>query len=283
MRYLKKGKTTIVDTNEGKYVLKDKIHNEHIYEYLNSRSFNYYPKNISSNSDDYDIFEYIENYSIPQEQKAVDLIDLVALLHNKTTHYKEVTEDDYKKIYEDITNNILYLESYYNDLITIIDTKVYTSPAEYLFARNYSKLLASLLFCKDELEKWYEIVKKSQKKRLVVIHNNLKLEHFFRNNNSYLISWNKSRIDSPIFDLYKLYKNDGLNIEFSSLLKRYERSYPLLEDERKLLFILMSMPDNIEFIGNEYDSCMKVSNMIDYIYKTESIISPYYTKKEEPK
>ena len=280
-RYEKNGRAFFVDTNNGRYVVKEKAKNEEIYYYLNSRSFNYYPKNLSNNEDDYDIFDYIEEYSIPEQQKMLDLIDIVSLLHNKTTHYKEITEDEYKKIYEDITNNIVYLEGYYNDLITIIDTKVYPSPSEYLLQRNITKLFSALEFCKEELESWYEKVKNSQKKRLVIIHNNLRLEHFLRNDNSYLISWDKAKIDMPIFDLYKLYKHDGLDIEFSTVLKRYERNYPLLEEERQLLFILMSLPDRIEFIDKEYDCCLKVTRMIDYIYKTESIILPYYSKKEE--
>ena len=60
------------------------------------------------------------------------------------------------------------------------------------------------MYSKNELEKWYELVKNSHKKRLVVLHNNLDLSHFLRNSKSYLISWDKSKIDIPIFDLYKL-------------------------------------------------------------------------------
>ena len=41
------------------------------------------------------------------------MIDLVGLLHNKTTYYKEVDESDYKELYEDITNNIIHLNGYY--------------------------------------------------------------------------------------------------------------------------------------------------------------------------
>lgn len=280
-RYEKKGKSFLVDTKEGRLVVKPKIHNEDIYRYLESRSFHYYPDNHSSLEDDYDIFSYIEEYAIPREQKMIDLIDLVSLLHNKTTHYKEISEDEYKKIYEDITNNISYLESYYNDMITIIESHIFMSPSEYLFARNISKIFAALSFCKEKLETWYEEVKKSQKKRLVIVHNNLRLEHFLRNENSYLISWDKSKIDMPIFDLYKLYKIEGLDTEFSSILKRYERSYPLLKEEKDLLFILMSLPDKVDFLGTEYEKCEKVTQMVDFIYKTESIISPYYTKQEE--
>ena len=281
VRYEKNGKVYIVDTENGKYVVKKKISNKNIYNYLDSRSFNYYPKSIDSFDDEYDVFPYLEDYSIPEEQKMIDLIDMVSLLHNKTTHYKEVSEDEYKQIYEDISNNILYLESYYNDIITIIETKVFPSPYEYLLARNISKIFSALVFCKEELDKWYLNVKNIQKKRLVIIHNNLRLDHFFENDSSYLISWDKSRIDMPIFDLYKLYKTEGLYIEFSSVLKRYERSYPLTSEERSLLFILMSLPEKIEISGNEYEMCERVTRMIDYIYKTETIISPYYTKEKE--
>ena len=281
LRYEKNGHSFIIDTSDGRFVLKEKANNLDIYRYLESRSFHYYPENISSEEDEYDIYPYIEEYIIPDEQKLLDLIDLVSLLHNKTTHYKEISEDEYKKIYEDIQNKISFLETYNSDKITIIESKVYPSPAEYLFERNITKLFSALTFCKEELEKWYEKVKLKQKKRLVIIHNDLRLNHFLRNENSYLISWNKSRIDMPIFDLYKLYKNEGLEVEFASLLERYERNYPLLNEERDLLFILMSLPDKVDFVGKESEKCEIITKMIDYIYKTESIISPYYTKEEE--
>ena len=59
--------------------------------------------------------EYQEDIDMPLDQKMFDMIDLIALLHNKTTYYEEVDVDNYKKLYEDISNNIAYLTSYYND------------------------------------------------------------------------------------------------------------------------------------------------------------------------
>ncbi len=283
-RYTKEGKAVIIDADEKKYVIKEHINkNLKIYNYLESRNFNYYPKIINNRTDDYQITEFIEEYDIPAEQKMIDLIDLVSLLHNKTTHFQETTEDDYKEIYEDISNNIVYLNSYYSDLINIIDTRVYPSPSEYLLSRNISKIFSSLKFAQYELNEWYELVKKTNKKRLVVLHNNLDLSHFLRNNNSYLISWEKAKIDMPIFDLYKLYKKVGLDFEFTEILKRYEKNYPLLKEERKLLFILMALPDRIEISKDEYQTCKEVNKMINFIYKTEMIISPYYSKEGETK
>ena len=212
---------TIVSTNEKKYVVKERNRDNKssIFNYLNSRSFDYYPRIISDNSDDYEITEYIEDIEMPLEQKMIDMIDLVSLLHNKTTHYVEIDEDDYKQVYEDINNNISYLYSYYNDILLVAENSEYMSPYQYMLALNITKIFGSLNFCKDEIDKWYKIVKEKKKQRLVVLHNNLDLSHFLKNKSSYLISWGKSKIDIPIFDLYKLYKRHSLDYDFSEIFK----------------------------------------------------------------
>ncbi len=271
---------TIVNTDNNKYVIKGKNREDKspIFNYLNSRSFDYYPKILSDVDDEYEITEYIEQVDMPIEQKMSDMIDLVALLHSKTTHYEEVDEEEYKEIYEDINNNIAYLYSYYTDLIAVAEASIYMSPSQYMLALNISKILGALNFCKDEIDKWYKIVKEKRKQRLVVLHNNLDLSHFIKNKGSYLISWNKAKIDIPIFDLYKLYRRHSLNYEFSEIFKRYEHSYPLLEEEKKLFFILISLPDKLEFSSSEYQMCNDISNIIETLARTENFISPYYSK-----
>ncbi len=283
LKYQIKGKVTIIDTDNGRFALKEKNrnNNQSIFEYLNSRNFHYYPEIVSTDRDDYEITEYQEMVDMPDDQKMMDMIDLVALLHSKTTYFEEVDIDDYKKLYEDISNNIAYLTSYYNDYISVFETKVFMSPSEYLFARNISAIYSALYFAKQELEKWYEMIQEKRKQRHVVLHNNLDLSHFIRNERSYLVSWDKAKIDLPIFDLYKLYKRHGLDFDFSEILKRYERTYPLLEEERKLLFILIALPDKIEFDGPEYQMCQIISREFDLLFKTEQLISPYYSKERK--
>ena len=273
--YKKMGNTILVNTNDGKKVIK-KRSPEPIYEYLDSRSFTYYPYTVLV--DDYEISDYIEEIKTPNDQKILDMIKLVALLHNKTTYYKEITEDNYKQIYEDILNNLNYLDNYYHDMMGIIDSKIYMSPSEYLLARGIGKIFNSLSFCYQELEEWYKLVKEKKKQRYVVLHNNLELNHFLRNEDSYLISWTKAKNGLPIFDIYKLYKKHALDYDFSSLLQTYEKDYPLLEDERKLLFILISIPYiKINWQNKEYRLCKKISSLLDYLYKTDNLISPYYS------
>ncbi len=278
--YKKIKNVILIKTKDNKMIIKKKQNTNNIYDYLNSRSFRYYPKIINEN-ENYRITEYIEEVKMPLEQKMIDMINLVSLLHSKTSFYKEVDEADYKKIYEDITGNIEYLGSYYMDLITIIESKVYMSPSEYLIARNISKINSSLNYAKIELEKWLEKLETKKKQRFVVLHNNLELDHYIRGNNSYLISWDKSKIDIPIFDLYKLYKKYALTFDFESILKEYEKIYPLLKEEKMLLFILIALPDKIEFTDNEYENTCLVSKKIDIIYKTEKLIEEYSKEKKE--
>ena len=46
---------------------------------------------------------------------------------------------------------------------------------------------------------------------------------------------------------------------------------------------MISLPEKIEFEKKDYNNCLKVDKLLNYIYKTDTIISPYYPKdkKEE--
>ena len=269
--YKKVGKVIVADTNIGKLVIKENKDKDYIYNYLNTRSFNYYPEIIES--DKYIISKYIEDVDIPKEQKILDLIDLVSLMHSKTTHYKEVSVDEYKQIYEDLSNNYQYLYEYYLDTITFIDDKVFMSPKEYTLAVNISYIFKCIEIGKNYLESWKDKIDNLKKMRVTVVHNNLDLSHYITNN--YLISWDKSKIDMPIFDLYNLYNNHNKDFSFLEILKRYESDYPLKDYERDLLFILITMPKKIEFDDTEYNMCIKITDEIERIKKTHLFIEEY--------
>ena len=272
--YEKIGNVIVIDSNKGKLVLKKK--NTDIYEYLSSRNFNYYPKHIYDN--DYEIMEYVENINMPKEQKILDLINLVSLLHSKTTFFKNVDIDDYKKTYEELKNKISYLNNYYNDIMTFIESKIYMSPSEQVLANNISIVFNALRYSNDKLDEWYKNVEDKHRRRYAIIHNNLDLNHFIRNNNSYLLSWDKSKIDLPIYDLYSLYKKYALDFDFKYIFKIYEKNYPLLKEEKELFNIMISIPDKIDFNKTLFDVCTDITNLIDYLYKTEDLILPNNSK-----
>lgn len=274
----------ILSTTSGDFVVKEKKNDKNIkelYSYLISRSFTNFPALIDESRNDVNVYEYLESVSMPPEQKSLDLIDLISNLHNQTTYYKTVTEDTFKEIYEVISGNINYLKNYYDKLYEQIKKDIYMSPSNYLFMRNAYKIFAALDFCKAELDEWYSLVKIQNKKRVSVIHNHLTLDHFIKNEKDYLISWENSRVDTPIMDLISFYNNEYFNVNFDVLLNRYFEKVKLTEDEKKLFFILISIPKRIEFSEDEFKSCQKVRDVFDYIFITEELVRPYYTVEQE--
>lgn len=167
---------------------------------------------------------------------------------------------------------------YYNNINDLIDNEIYMSPSKYLLVRNISKIYSALSFCREELENWYELVKNNPKQRVSYIHNNLELDHLLRNDNPYLISWDKARIDLPIYDIYNLYRRYYKKMDFDILLNHYSKRYPLKEEELKLLFIKISIPEKIDFSLSEFDNTKKVKDLLYYINRGDNLIRPYYEK-----
>ena len=280
-RYTIKGKTTILETTSGDFIIKPKNKDmNELYNYLTNRGFINFPKIIDASRDEVNVFEYVEDTKLPKEQKCEDLIELIASLHNKTSYFKEVSSDKFKTIYEDIKSNINYLTNYYNTLYEIGFNEDYESPSNYLLLRNYYKLDASLKYAEKELDEWYFLVTSENKIRVATLHNNLELNHLRDNK---LISWDNYIIDTPVIDIVKLYKKEWNNIEFSEILSRYMYKFPLLDYEKKLLFILITLPPESKKSNNEFERCQNVSNLIDYVFKTEELIRPYNTHDEEEK
>ena len=270
-----KNNTRIIDD---KIVLKKKKNNDlnNVYKYLKSRSFDYFPEPITIDNL-YEVYPFLEDTYEPSEQKATDIMHLLGLLHSKTTFYREIDIDKNKEIYENISDELEYLNNFYNDLITMIEKEVYMSPSGYLIARNINIIFGSIYYAKHNLEEWYKKIDNNKNERVVNVHNNISLDHYIKNEKPYLISWNKSKIDSPIYDLLSFYKNHYLDFDFDDLFHFYESGYPLKEDERLLLFTYMAIPYKIEIISDEYEMCIKINKMIEYLYKTSNLIMNYHS------
>lgn len=281
-RYTIKGKTTVLETTSGNFVVKEQNNDiKKIYNYLISRNFDYFPKLVDNSRRGVNVFEMVLDTLMPNEQRIDDLVDVVSLLHNKTTYYKEVSEDNYKEIYENIKSNIDYARDEYNKLYDNFFLEVYMAPSHYNLMQNISKILSAIEFCDSELNLWYEDVKTENRQRVSLIHNNLAVEHFIRNDKSYLVSWDNAKIDTPVLDIVKLYKKEYFNYDFSEIIKRYFEKYPLNASEKKLFFILISLPPVIKFEETEYKNCAGVRETLDYVFKTESLVRPYYTEQKE--
>lgn len=282
-KYHNRGKIKIIDTNKGKFVLKRKKidHKEELYNYLSTKKFENYIKPYNNLEDDYEIYPYIDEAIIDNDDKALDIIYLITMLHNKTTFYKNYSADEKKKIYEEHNRYLDYLMSYYDNIRWIIEEESYPAPSNYLLLRNLSLVYIAIDSSRFFIKKWYDIAKNKTTKRVARIHGNLSLEHLIESNNIYLISWDKSKIDMPILDFYHFYQNNYLNLDFTNLFNIYLSKYPLYEEEKYLLFSLLLKPTKLELINSEIINTRKVYNLIEYLATTNEFVSKHYSKESE--
>jgi len=273
----------IVQSSSGKFVIKKENKDLFtLFSYLESRGFFAFPTLEKKYRSDENVFEYIEPENIPFEQKTENLAQTVAFLHNKTVYYKESFTDKYKEIKDNIESNLYFLKSHYESIFNTFVMHEYNSPSEYLFLRNYYKIKSSIDFGLNLINSWFESVKKINRVRVCVVHNNLSTSHFIQNSKkSALISWDNYIIDTPILDIISLYHAEALNIDFGHFLDVYLAYFPLLEEEKTLLFIMLSMPYYTTFELDEFKNSLEISKLILYIDKTEKLIRPYYFKEEE--
>ena len=270
-----KNHVKIIDDGEKKYVIKKRNKRiEDIYQYLVSRSFEYIPS-LLFQTDHYDVYEYIEDANICNEERANDIFKLVSVLHSKTTFYKDIDDDTYKELYENIMNQIDYLFHYYDDVASVIEQDVYMSPSHYFFIRNISMVFSSLNYAREQIEKWYSIISEKKRVRIVQIHNYLRLDHYLLSHKPYLISWEKSCKDFPIIDLYEFYLEYYSEFDFCDLFRIYESYYPLLEEEKILFFVLISIPWKLDFNDQEIKLCEKITYFYDYLSIGDKFIHDY--------
>ena len=272
IRYI--GKIKIVNDE---YVLKKKKKDiNYLYQRLESNDFYNFPELI----DEDDIFY---KYKFIEEIRKVnieDTLELLGILHSKTSEEKLINKERYEEVYLKLNENLLYLKKYYEDFISKIELKDYFSPSEYLFIRNVSKLLGTLKFCEDEINKWKKLTENKNYERVSIIHNNPSLKHSLIGKEKVLINFDDYKIDSPVIDLYKFYKNEGFNFEVLNKLDVYEKHYKFSEEEYALFRILITLPRKITLNKTEFENVKNVQNFVENLYKTEEFVTKKVVKEE---
>ena len=267
-----KGNVKIIETEDRKIVIKKKSKDMNsLFDYLNRRNFLCYPNIEKETRNDVE-YEYYNEKKYFNQNDDEDFIRTIADLHYKTTYYKDVSRLKYKDIYNTLIDNIDYLKDYYEKYISEADIETYMSPSNYLFVRNYSIVNSSLFYIEKELNAWYNLVKDKTKERVSVVHNNLRKDNFLRSDKDLLTGWENYMVDTPVLDIYKLYKNEYKNIDFKSMFKVYNDTFKLTKEELKLFFIMISMPKKLEKTDNEFNNVRNTKLFIDYMYRTNDFI-----------
>ena len=265
---------------DDKYILKDTDKDiEGLFSYLHSRGFDNIPDIIDTSNDGVK-YKYIESKTKDNVSKKLEISKLLSLLHYKTSYHKDVSKHKYREIYDKLKDKEEYIEEYYNKLMDKIEMEIYPSPSHYLIERNYSIVLGSINFIKSETKRWFKLVENKTKERVSIVNNNPKLEHLIIGEDSYLVNWDNYMVDTPIIDLYKLYKIDNNYKDFYDMYKEYSKNFTLTEEEKKLFFIMISIPPKIEELDNEIINTKIVNDLINYLYKTNEFIKLINSNKE---
>ena len=266
IKYLNKAK--IITKDNKKYILKSrKIDLENLYANLLNRGFNNYliPERITESTE---IYKYVDQLNISNSKKSQDIVYLASILHNKTTEFTELSLDEVKKIYEDTITKLDDTYNYYISLQDKIEEHIYMSPAELLLMNNISNIYLMLNFSRKNIEDYYKESENKNIQRKVLIHGNLSLDHIIETDDRYLISWNKARIDSPIYDLLYFYQNDYDQIEISSLYETYQSKYQFTKEEKYLFFSLINIPNIVKLNKNNLIDTINIRKLVNYLDKT---------------
>lgn len=267
LSYQKKGNVYIIKDKENTYVIKLNTSNYDIYKYLLSRDFDCFPENYNHKTDNYDISEYIEDIETKKEQKINDLILVLSILHNKTSYLREVNLDEIKNIYEKINKDIIETKKYYLELNDLCDKEMFYSPSIYLLIRNISLIYFMLDYASKILNEWYIKIQEEKKVRIVLLHNNVDINHLIINDSKYLISWDKAYFDLPIYDIESFYRKYYQDISLSDVLKIYESKNKLNELEKKLLLAILCTPKRINLGINTFHDTAIINGEINFLKK----------------
>jgi len=271
IRYINTAK--LIEEDNNYYILKPrKIEIEDIYSNLINRNFNNFLSPIEINNS-YEKYEFINELNSSDDDRSNDIVYLMSLLHNKTTSFNEVNENELKTRFEEIIKILDETYEYYSNLQNNIEEEIYMSPAEQLLMNNISKIYYLLNISRKNIEDYYEIISNKKVERKSIIHGNLKMNHILESKEKYLISWNNSKKEIPVYDLVKFYKNEYEKIELSSLYENYKSKYKLNEEEENLFISLISIPNIIKLDKTNYIDCININGLVDYVDKTIAFIS----------
>ncbi len=274
------GKSRIIDEEDGRYFLKQTDKDiGNLFEYLHQRGFDYIPEIVETSNEGIK-YKYIESNNEDINLKRIELAKVLSFLHYKTTEHKDVSKYKYREIYDKLSEKCEYISKYYDDLIEKIEMEAYPSPSHYLLERNFSLILGSINFIKSELKRWFKLVEDKQKERVCIVNNNPRLNHLIIGKNEVLTNWDSYMVDTPIIDLYKLYKNDRNYEEFGEIYSEYNENFKLTEEEKKLFFIMIAIPPKIVEVSSEVINTKNVKEIINYLSKTNKFISSVNSKKE---
>lgn len=252
-----------------------------LYNYLKTKNFHNFIEPIEEDRT-YEIYPNTPDI-LPKKDKAIELMSVIALLHNKTTTYEDLNINKIKEIYEKYKQEIFKIKDYYYSLQDRFEDNIYLLPAEYLLLRNISNIYKLINKSEELLDKWYVLKQNDFKIRKCLLHQNINIDNLKQiNNELFLTNWDNYKEDLVIYDFINFYKNEYKTIEMTSLFDLYLSKYPLNNTEITLLLSILAIPPKVLFNKTNYENTVNIKYLTIYVEKTFLFISKYYKENQKP-
>lgn len=271
----------IIENDKGKFFITPKCNDKNkIFEYLEQKKFPYFLPVIYDSSRHYEMYPYIEENKLV-EDKAIDFVHILSLLHIKTTTYREVVLNDVEKLYQSLSKKIEKKSHDYQVLQNQFEQHVYMSPDEYLFMRNINLFYDSLNMARMYLEEWKSLKENNSQERVVFLHGKPSLSSFIDIDNPYFIHWDLSHKGYVIYDFLFFYQTDFDVVEMESLFQIYQTKYPFMQDEMYLFYCYLLLGKDFDFSHGYYENTLIIQKMIQYLEKTREFVLKQNQKDQE--
>jgi len=220
------------------FVKKSNLYAQDKYQFLYNQGINniLYPiKNkrgnfvTNRNRENYYVMDYVKNFDIVGEIKAVNMSEELSKLHFNTYFKRqlsvEFSRNKMEEIYEYLQYKFNLLESY----VRTIETRPFDEYSITIL-KNYHYILDTKKLMAQFHKKIVSDIKSRKSVNYSFIHNNPKLNHLLTTRgNHFLTSIERSKVGIPSLDMAKLYlETEDLNVDIRAFIISYFEKY---EDE----------------------------------------------------
>lgn len=255
-----------IETCTNNYIVLDKkIDKNKLFDFFRKVDFKYFKYPL--NNDSYEIYLLSDDYDVNKVSE-IDLnmfIDCLSLLHKKTMNYEVISDDDFNKLYNYLHLKIDDTYKYYLRLQSRIEEKKFPSPGEFLLINNISMIYRLLDYSLYKLDSLNNCDKDFH---LCVLLNKISSDNF----DGSFIDFNYYSNGISLFDLDLFFKN-YYYADLISLFDRYCYTVSINDCSLSLFLCLISIVWDVDFSSTNFNNCLRVRNLLDYVNKVFNFIS----------
>ena len=237
---------------------------EDILSFLRKIDFIYVLSPIHSISF-YGLFPYYSDLYSSLE-KGKKMMEAISFLHQKTLQRVELTENEKKEIYQDISSRIEKEINYYLDFQDRMEEIDSFPRLDYYYLLNNVSLLYQILyFAKEKLEVWFRgdsIILKS------FCINNVSFSNFRFGEKIFFIDCKGSTVQNIVYNIEDFYRENYLEGSMMEFFSIYEKNNLLSFFDWNLFFSLICIPRRIVFSNDVYQNTVCIQKTLKYIDNT---------------